>query len=190
VIGGKSTQGAALVLVVDADAGRRARASQVLASIPAKLVSVASHADAYACSADACIAVAVVDGRDTPMAALDMLRTIRDSQPFVVPVVVGIENDLTALLTAVNDVGAYRVLRKNATENELRAAVLGALRIERERRVHAKLDRTWVRGLLGKIEAALPGATLARIEETGAELPLDLILRDASSIQYRGGDVL
>jgi hypothetical protein len=47
-----------------------------------------------------------------------------------------------------------------------------------------------VRGLLGKIEAALPGATLARIEETGAELPLDLILRDASSIQYRGGDVL
>ena len=190
VVDGKSTQGAALILLVDPDRGRRAKTSQALSSVPAKLVGVASHADAYARSSESCISVAVVDGRESPTAAVDFLKRVRETQPFVVPIVIGIEGDANALLTAVNDVDAFRVLRTNATETELRSAVLGALRLERERRLHAKLDRTWVRGLLGKIEAALPSATLAHIEENGAELPMDLILRDSSCVQYRGGDAL
>lgn len=178
------------MLFVDPDSGRRARARRVLATIPARLVDVASHADAYARSFDACISVVILDGREAPMAAIDVLRRLRETQPFLVSILIGIEHEIGALIAATNEVGAFRVLRSHATDQELRSAVLGALRLERDRRVQAKLDRPWVRGLLERIEAALPAATMAKVDEEGAELPVDLILREHPRVQYRGGDVV
>jgi DNA-binding NtrC family response regulator len=190
ILDGKGTQGAANILIVDPDERRRARARKALATVPAELVTLARQADAYVEAHNKTFAVAIVDGREAPEVAVEFLTRLRQSQPFVVSVIVGIEGSAGAMLAAVNEIGAYRVLPRNATELELRAAAIGALRLERDRRFHARLDRHWVRGLLGKIEAAIPVDALSDLDARGGELPFDLVTRPDSNVHYRGDQAL
>ena len=190
ILDGMGTQGAANILILDPDEGRRARARKALATVPAELVTLASHSDAYVEAHNKTFAVVVVDGREAPDVAVEFLRRLRQTQPFVVAVLVGIEESARALMTAVNEIAAFRVLPRNATELELRTAAVGALRLERDRRFHARLDKTWVRGLLGKIEAAIPVDALTDLEARGGELPFDLVNRGDSQVHYRGDQAL
>jgi DNA-binding NtrC family response regulator len=190
ILDGKGTQGAANILILDPDERRRTRARKALATVPAELVTLASHSDAYVEAHNKTFAVVIVDGRESPDAAVEFLRRLAQNQPFVVPVIIGIEGSATALMAAVNDIGAFRVLPRSATELELRTAAVGALRLERDRRLHARLDKSWVRGLLGKIEAAIPVDALTDLDSRGGELPFDLVTRPPSQIHYRGDQAL
>lgn len=186
LLDGRGTAGAALVLVVEPDAARRERIASALATIPARIVSLPNHAEAYIAAHEEAVAVVVVDGREAPGAAVDFVKHLHETQPFVVPVMAGLEGEPHALLAAVNEAGAFRVLPENATDRELRGAVLAALAHERERRFHARLDRGWVRGLLGKIESAIPAASLVDLDARGGELPVDLVLRPGAGHRPRG----
>jgi FixJ family two-component response regulator len=190
ILDARRTQDAAVVMILDSDEARRARVGKALATIPADLITAGSHAEAFVEAHKSTVAVAVVDGREAPSAAIDFFRRMQETQPLLVPIIIGIEHDARALLAAVNDIVAFRVLRTNATETELRSAVVGALQFERDRRTRARLDRPWIRGLVDKLEAALPAGTFAHLDETGGELPADLILRGDSEVRYRGGEAL
>lgn len=165
------------ILLVEHDAGRRDHYTKALADVPAKLIISPSPADAYIRAQDTKIALVIVDGRDDPRGTIDFFRKLRATQPFVVSILLGIEWDRTALLDAINDIQAFRVLSAAALDVDLRGAVLSGLRAERDRREAARMSQTWVRDLLNKVEAALPSASLRNYEERGEPLPFDLIMR-------------
>ncbi len=177
VLDDPGTLGSATVLVVDSDDSRRRRLVRALSSVPARIVSARSMEAAIVEIASRTIAVAIVEGREDPDAALDLLRRARATRPLLVSILVGIERSADSLLAAINDLQVFRVLPRRATEVAIRAAVLNGLRHERESLLRSRIDRHWVRALLERIESALPPGTISAIEEKGGALPFDLVLR-------------
>lgn len=180
----------ATVLVMVPDVHRRDRFAGVLSTIPANLLMSPSCADAYVQLHHKNVAVVVVDGHDDPRGAIDFFKKLRATQPFVVSVLIGIEWDRMALMEAVNDIHAHRLLPNQPQDYDLRAAVLSGLAVERERREVSRMNRTWVRDLLNKVEAALPSAEIRQYEERGESLPLDLIRRPGRTTSAAGTGIL
>jgi DNA-binding NtrC family response regulator len=177
VVDGPVTHGSASVLVVDADVRRRERVANALSTIPVSIRTSPSHADAYVQAHHTPVAVLVADGREDPRGAVDLIRRLRKTQPFLVAILIGIEWDRVALVEAINDIEVFKVLNSTCQEVDVRIAVLSGLQVERERREAARLNKPWLRGLLHKIEAALPSGALSDLDEKGGELPFDLVQR-------------
>lgn len=177
VIDSPATLPAATLLVVDADVRRRDRVVRALANVPATIVACAGAHEAYLEALRAPVALVVLDGRDDPRGAIEWIQKVRATQPFVTAVLVGIEWDRSALLSAINEIDAFRVLKGDARESEVREAVLSGLRAERDHRETARAGRRWVKELLNNIEAALPREQLQQLEHSGGPLPFDLIAR-------------
>lgn len=167
----------ATILLIESDVKRRDRYASALERLPANLIVSSSHTDGYVQAIQSNVAVVITDGRDDPRGTIDFFRKLREQSPFVVSILIGIEWDRLALLEAINDIHAFRVLAASAQDIDVRAAALQGLAAERDKREAARMNQTWVRDLLNKVEAALPGGALRHYEEKGEALPFDLIMR-------------
>ncbi|MBL8694835.1 MAG: hypothetical protein JNJ88_12135 [Planctomycetes bacterium] len=177
VLDNPQIQRSSTVLVVDRDRGRRARTLRALAGLPVTICPVGTAAEAYLEVQRTPVAAILVDGREEPAEAIELLRQVRRTQPMSVAVVIGIEHSPQALVAAVNEVGAFRVLTSESKLTDLRTTTLAALEFEQERVFHAQLDRKWVRELIGKIRESIPAGMLASLDEKGSALPFDLVMR-------------
>lgn len=169
------------VLIIDSNERRRRRHARALASVPCRLLHARPSAGAIDRAATADLAVVLIDGTDDPALAVALARRVRARHACASAILVGIESDARAVVAAVNELRAFRILPADARDADLRRAVVSGIRTEGAQRGLARLNRGWIVTLVRRIEAAMPASMLARIAERGGDLPVDLIVRPMRS---------